>query len=187
MKSVQLEASDEDNEGHDWAHTEVTMMFSSGSLVDFTFFLVTIPKLWIKFSSVLNTKASWVELIGFLAPDARWVKIAGIEFLEVFGAFSGVFLLPVLQIVLHVGFFFKGCRLFDLVEGIKESLALFLGPHVHDHEEYEGPDWLGENASLLLLGGNLSLGSESFTGKSTLPPAHEADTNGKKGDWVKLF
>jgi len=45
MKSVQLEAGDEDNEGHDWAHTEVTMMFSSGSLVDFTFFLVTIPKL----------------------------------------------------------------------------------------------------------------------------------------------
>jgi len=41
-------------------------------------------------------------LIGFLTPDAGWVKIAGLEFLEVLGAFSGVLLLPVLKIVLHV-------------------------------------------------------------------------------------
>jgi len=162
-------------------------MFSSGSLVDLSFFLVTIPKLWIKFSSVLNTKASRVELIGFLTPDARWVKIAGIEFLEVLSAFSSVFLLPVFKIVLHVRFFFKGCRLFNLIESVKESLALFLGPHVHDHEESEGPYWLEENTSLLLLSCNLSLGSKCFTGKTTLPPAHEADTNGKESDGVKLF
>jgi len=162
-------------------------MFSSGSLVDLSFFLVTIPKLWIKFSSVLNTKASRVELIGFLTPDARWVKIAGIEFLEVLSAFSSVFLLPVFKIVLHIRFFFKGCRLFNLIESVKESLALFLGPHVHDHEESEGPYWLEENTSLLLLSCNLSLGSKCFTGKTTLPPAHEADTNGKESDGVKLF
>lgn len=187
MKSVKLEASDKDNQSHDWAHTELSMMFFSGSLVDLTFFLVTIPKLWIKFSSVLNTKASRVELIGFFTPDARWVKITGVEFLEVLGTFSSVFLLPVLKIVLHVRFFFKGCRLFNLVESVKESLALFLGPHVHYHEESEGPYWLDENTSLLFLSSNLSLGSKCFTGKSTLPPAHETDTNGKESDGVKLF
>jgi hypothetical protein len=87
MKSVQLEASNEDDDSHDWAHTEMSLMFFWSSVVDFTFFLITIPKCVVEFSSVFDTKASRVELIGLLAPDARWVKIAGIEFLEVLGAF----------------------------------------------------------------------------------------------------
>jgi len=187
MKSVQLEESDKDDDCHNWAHTEMSLMFFSCGILHFAFFLFTIPECVVELSGVFDTKATSVELIGFLTPDARWVKIAGVEFLEVLGAFSGVFLLPVLKIVLHVGFFLEGSWFFYLVEGIKESLALFLWPHVHDHEESEGPDWFGEDTSLLFLSSNLSLRSEGFTSKSTLPPAHESDANAKEVNGIKLF
>ena len=77
--------------------------------------------------------------------------------------------------------------LFDLFESVEESLAVLLGPHIESHEENESPDRLGEDASLLLLGGDLGLGSECLAGEATLPPAHEADANGEKVDGVKLI
>jgi len=108
MKSIQLEESDKDDDCHNWAHTEMSLMFFSCGILHFAFFLFTIPECVVELSGVFDTKATSVELIGFLTPDARWVKIAGVEFLEVLSAFSGVFFLPVLKIVLHVGFFLEG-------------------------------------------------------------------------------